>query len=80
MVSVESIKRIIEEKLKHNIASEDEILTNVGADSVTLVEIVVELEKKFEVEFSDQFLNKLLRISINDIVNEIGKMKDNYFS
>lgn len=72
MVEIQAVKSIIENKLNQQILNNNVALSSVGVDSLVMVEIVVELEKNFLIEFSENFLNSLLNLTILDIVNEIN--------
>ena len=51
---------------------ESKIIEDLGADSLDVVELVMALEEKFEVEIPDSDAEKL--ITINDVVNYIEKL------
>ncbi|EJP74648.1 putative acyl carrier protein [Campylobacter sp. FOBRC14] len=51
---------------------ESKIIEDLGADSLDVVELVMALEEKFEVEIPDTEAEKL--ISIADVVNYIEKL------
>ena len=51
---------------------ESKILEDLGADSLDVVELVMALEEKFEVEIPDSDAEKL--ITINDVVSYIEKL------
>ena len=48
---------------------ESKIIEDLGADSLDVVELVMALEEKFEVEIPDSYAEKL--ITINDVVSYI---------
>ena len=51
---------------------ESKIIEDLGADSLDVVELVMALEEKFEVEIPDGDAEKL--ITINDVVSYIEKL------
>ncbi|EMG29813.1 MULTISPECIES: acyl carrier protein [Campylobacter] len=51
---------------------ESKIIEDLGADSLDVVELVMALEEKFEVEIPDSDAEKL--ITINDVVSYIEKL------
>ena len=51
---------------------ESKIIEDLGADSLDVVELVMALEEKFEVEIPDSDAEKL--ITINDVVSYIDKL------
>ena len=51
---------------------ESKIIEDLGADSLDVVELVMALEAKFEVEIPDSDAEKL--ITINDVVSYIEKL------
>ena len=51
---------------------ESKIIEDLGADSLDVVELVMALEEKFEVEIPDSEAEKL--VSIQDVVNYIEKL------
>ena len=50
-----------------------DLVRNLGADSLDVVEIVIELEKEFGIEFTDNELNNLKKVG--DLVTVIEKRK-----
>ena len=51
---------------------ESKIIEDLGADSLDVVELVMALEEKFEVEIPDSDAEKL--ITVNDVVSYIEKL------
>ena len=65
-----SIAKILDKKLDH--ISEDQSFTeDLECDSLDLVELVMELEKKFEIEISDTSLAKFK--TLRDIIEYISR-------
>lgn len=70
----EKIKEIIAEILDLEvdaIGDEASILDELGADSIAIMEIVMELEEAFDIEVDTEEIPNLK--SVNDIVNFINK-------
>lgn len=68
------IKEIIAEILDLNaeeISDDASILDDLGADSIAIMEIVMEIEEAFDIEIDTDEIPKLK--SVNDIVNFINK-------
>ncbi|MCW1868819.1 acyl carrier protein, partial [Campylobacter jejuni] len=53
------------------------IIEDLGADSLDVVELIMALEEKFEVEIPDSDAEKLIKIE--DVVNYIDNLKNNFF-
>ena len=52
-----------------NIKEEDNIVDNLGADSLDFVELVMKLEKIFDVKIEDEDVEKI--VTVEDLVNYI---------
>ncbi|HEF3014765.1 TPA: acyl carrier protein, partial [Campylobacter jejuni] len=52
---------------------ESKIIEDLGADSLDVVELIMALEEKFEVEIPDSDAEKLIKIE--DVVNYIDNLK-----
>ncbi len=52
-----------------NIKEEDNIVDNLGADSLDFVELVMKLENMFEVKIEDEDVEKV--VTVEDLVNLI---------
>ncbi|EAL7267102.1 acyl carrier protein, partial [Campylobacter coli] len=52
---------------------ESKIIEDLGADSLDVVELIMALEEKFEVEIPDSDAEKLIKIE--DVVNYIENLK-----
>ncbi len=72
MTTLERVRKVLMEQLE---VSEDEvtptanIVDDLGADSLDVVEIVMGLEEEFDIEVSDQDAEKLP--TVQDIVNYV---------
>lgn len=72
----EEVKNVVVEQLSvepDSVKLESKIIEDLGADSLDVVELVMALEEKFEVEIPDSEAEKL--ISIQDVVNFIDGIK-----
>jgi len=56
-----------------NIRRTSDLIKDLGADSLDIVEIVMSLENKYNISFSDDELNKIKKVS--DIITVIEKRK-----
>ena len=75
MNTFEKIASLMAEQLgvdKASITAESEIIKDLGADSLDLVEMLLELEEAFGVEVSDEETESI--VTVQDIVNLIDKM------
>ena len=74
MTTLERVRKVLMEQLE---VSEDEvtpsanIVDDLGADSLDVVEIVMGLEEEFDIEVSDQDAEKLP--TVQDIVNYVDE-------
>ena len=68
----EIVYKVIQEVLTDDvdkIKPEAKLIDDLGADSLTAVEIVMELEKKLGIEIDDSKIEKI--VTIQDIINII---------
>ncbi len=73
----EKIQALISEELdvdKEKVTLNANILDDLGADSLDVVELVMTLEEHFEVTISDQEVNKLK--TVRDVLEYIETVKD----
>ena len=54
----------------------DYSLKDIGLDSITMVYVILCIEKVFQIEIPDSFLISPNLNSINDIINVINKLKN----
>ena len=74
MNTFEKISALMAEQLgieKESITLESEIIKDLGADSLDVVEMLLDLEKEYGVEISDEAAAELK--TVGDIVNLIDK-------
>ncbi|MCI6988108.1 MAG: acyl carrier protein [Campylobacter sp.] len=75
MAIFEDVRDVVVEQLSVDPASvklESKIVDDLNADSLDVVELIMALEEKFEVEIPDSDAEKL--ISINDVVTYIENL------
>ncbi|MDO5046608.1 MULTISPECIES: acyl carrier protein [Campylobacter] len=75
MAVFDDVRDVVVEQLSVSpeaVKPESKIIEDLGADSLDVVELVMALEEKFEVEIPDSEAEKL--ISINDVVTYIEKL------
>ncbi|MGP1485975.1 MAG: acyl carrier protein [Campylobacter sp.] len=75
MAVFDDVRDVVVEQLSvapEAVKLESKIIEDLGADSLDVVELVMALEEKFEVEIPDSEAEKL--ISINDVVKYIENL------
>ena len=75
MAVFDDVRDVVVEQLSvapEAVKLESKIIEDLGADSLDVVELVMALEEKFEVEIPDSDAEKL--ITINDVVSYIEKL------
>ena len=75
MAVFDDVRDVVVEQLSvapEAVKLESKIIEDLGADSLDVVELVMDLEEKFEVEIPDGDAEKL--ITINDVVSYIEKL------
>ncbi len=76
MAIFEDVKAVIVEQLSVNadeVKLESKFVDDLGADSLDVVELVMELESKFEVEIPDEEAEKIS--TVKDVVDYIENHK-----
>ncbi|EAH4837059.1 acyl carrier protein [Campylobacter coli] len=76
MATFDDVKAVVVEQLSIDadaVKMESKIIEDLGADSLDVVELIMALEEKFEVEIPDSDAEKLIRIE--DVVNYIENLK-----
>ncbi len=67
------VKKVIAEKIPNidieDIVSEASLIDDLGADSLTIVELVMSMEEMFEIEIDDDDAEKL--VTVQDVINFI---------
>ncbi|EDP4097314.1 TPA: acyl carrier protein [Campylobacter jejuni] len=76
MATFDDVKAVVVEQLSIDadaVKMESKIIEDLGADSLDVVELIMVLEEKFEVEIPDSDAEKLIKIE--DVVNYIDNLK-----
>ncbi|EDP5011897.1 acyl carrier protein [Campylobacter jejuni] len=76
MATFDDVKAVVVEQLSIDadaVKIESKIIEDLGADSLDVVELIMALEEKFEVEIPDSDAEKLIKIE--DVVNYIDNLK-----
>ncbi|MFK0389790.1 acyl carrier protein [Campylobacter coli] len=76
MATFDDVKAVVVEQLSIDadaVKMESKIIEDLGADSLDVVELIMALEEKFEVEIPDSDDEKLIKIE--DVVNYIENLK-----
>lgn len=76
MATFDDVKAVVVEQLSIDadaVKMESKIIEDLGADSLDVVELIMALEEKFEVEIPDSDAEKLIKIE--DVVNYIDNLK-----
>jgi len=73
MTVEEKVRKVIADTLgiKEEKITPESIIDDLGADSLDTVELVMDLERKFRIEISDEDAEKLR--TVQDIIDYIGK-------
>ncbi|WP_104721093.1 acyl carrier protein [Helicobacter mesocricetorum] len=76
MAIFDDVKAVVVEQLNVNegeVKSESKFVDDLGADSLDVVELVMALEEKFEIEIPDEDAEKIA--TVGDVVAYIEKAK-----
>ncbi|MCV3453960.1 acyl carrier protein [Campylobacter sp. FU_520] len=76
MAILDDVKKVVVEQLSVDedaVKMESKIIEDLGADSLDVVELVMALEEKFDVEIPDSDAEKLVKIE--DVVNYIENLQ-----
>lgn len=76
MAIFDDVKAVVVEQLNVNegeVKSESKFVDDLGADSLDVVELVMALEEKFEIEIPDEDAEKIA--TVGDVVAYIEKIK-----
>lgn len=76
MATFDDVKAVVAEQLSIDadaVKMESKIIEDLGADFLDVVELIMALEEKFEVEIPDSDAEKLIKIE--DVVNYIDNLK-----
>jgi acyl carrier protein len=78
MANFDKVKDIIVDKLgidEEKVTTEASFKDDLGADSLDIAELVMELEDEFEMEIPDEEAEKIL--TVGDALNYIDKLDNN---
>lgn len=78
MANFDKVKDIIVDKLgidEEKVTTEASFKDDLGADSLDIAELVMELEDEFEMEIPDEEAEKI--ITVGDALNYIDKLDNN---
>ncbi|NOX16258.1 MAG: acyl carrier protein [Epsilonproteobacteria bacterium] len=76
MALIEEVKEVVVEQLNVNpdeVKEESKFVEDLGADSLDVVELVMALEEKFDIEIPDTDAEKI--ITVNDAIKYIQEHK-----
>ncbi|EHN8348606.1 acyl carrier protein [Campylobacter jejuni] len=76
MATFDDVKAVVVEQLSIDadaVKMESKIIEDLSADSLDVVELIMALEEKFEIEIPDSDAEKLIKIE--DVVNYIDNLK-----
>lgn len=71
----DTVKDIIVEELAvepHEVKTDSRLIEDLGADSLDVIELVMAVEEKFDIEIPDQRIDYI--DTVQDMVNTIDKM------
>lgn len=75
MATFDDVKAVVVEQLSveaDSVKMESKIIEDLGADSLDVVELIMALEEKFDIEIPDTDAEKLIKIE--DVVKYIGNL------
>lgn len=75
MATFDDVKAVVVEQLSvdaDSVKLESKIIEDLGADSLDVVELIMALEEKFDIEIPDGDAEKLIKIE--DVVNYIDNL------
>ena len=76
MALFDDVKAVVVEQLNVNageVKPESKFVDDLGADSLDVVELIMALEEKFEIEIPDEDAEKI--VTVGDVVSYIEKLK-----
>lgn len=71
MNAIDTVKKILSEKIDISKLKEDDLLTSLGLDSLDLVEVMLSIEDQLGVEFTSDEIAQLS--TVKDVVKLIEK-------
>lgn len=77
-MELQEFKKLINEKLSINtdsITLDTDITSDMGIDSIDVMEIIMAIESKFEIRFDDEKIKDLKKVS--DVLAYVSQLKNN---
>lgn len=75
MTVEQTIRNILEEKGFEPTNKNQKLKDDLGMDSLDLVELVIDIEKEFNIDLGFDFEDRINEMTIQDLVNEVEKIK-----
>lgn len=75
MNTEQTIRNILEEKGFEPVNKDQKLKDDLGMDSLDLVELVIEMEKEFNIDLGFDFEDRINEMTIQDLAIEIEKIK-----
>ncbi|MFR1449672.1 MAG: acyl carrier protein [Beduini sp.] len=70
---LESITKVLEPKLKGKTLTEDSVFTELGIDSIDLVDLVFQMEEELQIQFEDDELTQIK--TVGDLIKLVEAKK-----
>ena len=77
-MELQEFKKLINEKLSintDNITLDTDITSDMGIDSIDVMEIIMAIESKYEIRFDDEKIKDLKKVS--DVLAYVSQLKNN---
>lgn len=75
MTTEQAIRNLLEEKGFEPVNKDQKLKDDLGMDSLDLVELVIEMEKEFNIDLGFDFEERIDQMTIQDLAIEIEKNK-----
>lgn len=70
---LDSINKVLEPKLKGQVLTEDSVFTELGIDSIDLVDLVFQMEEELQITFEDDELPQIK--TVGDLIKLVEAKK-----
>lgn len=70
---LESITKVLEPKLKGKTLTENSVFTELGIDSIDLVDLVFQMEEELQIQFEDDELTQIK--TVGDLIKLVEAKK-----
>ncbi|MBS5114286.1 MAG: acyl carrier protein [Erysipelotrichaceae bacterium] len=70
---LESITKVLEPKLKGKTLTEDSVFTELGIDSIDLVDLIFQMEEELQIQFEDDELTQIK--TVGDLIKLVEAKK-----